>query len=49
MRAFLAVEHDLVASWPGSRSVSPALSTRTFFSIWRTISSMCLSWDVDAL
>jgi len=23
--------------------VSPDVSTRTFFSIWRTISSMCLS------
>jgi enolase len=34
----------LSASWPGSSSVSPGVSTRTFFIIWRTMSSMCLSW-----
>ena len=38
-------------NWPGQESVSPFWSTRTFFSIWRTISSMCLSlmstpWDL---
>ena len=38
-------------NWPGRRSVSPFWSTRTFLSIWRTISSMCLSlmstpWDL---
>ena len=36
---------------PGRRFVSPFWSTRTFLSIWRTISSMCLSlmstpWDL---
>ncbi len=40
----LALEIALSTSWPGSRSVSPFDSTRTFFSICRTISSMCLSW-----
>src|SRR3954449_1363735 len=35
----------LSTSSPGSiESLSPAESSRTFFSIWRTISSMCLSW-----
>ncbi len=43
-RAFSRSRTSLSTSWPGSRSVPPALSTRTFFSIWRTISSMCLSW-----
>ena len=40
----LALEHDLVDELARQEVVSPALSTRTFFSIWRTISSMCLSW-----
>ena len=43
-RAFSRSSTSLSTSWPGSRSVPPALSTRTFFSICRTISSMCLSW-----
>ena len=43
-RAFSRSSTTRSTSWPGSSSVSPALSTRTFFSIWRTISSMCLSW-----
>ena len=47
--AFLAASFarsstTLSTSCPGSSSVSPADSTRTFFSICRTISSMCLSW-----
>ena len=38
-------------NWPGRYSVSPFWSIRTFLSIWRTISSMCLSlmstpWDL---
>ena len=47
---FLPLNFSLIASkvsrsssWPGSSSVEPLDSTRTFFSIWRTISSMCLS------
>ena len=36
---------NLSTSSPGSsESESPAESMRTFFSICRTISSMCLSW-----
>ncbi len=33
MRAFSRSSTDLSTSWPGSRSVSPAFSMRTFFSI----------------
>jgi hypothetical protein len=42
--SFARSSTTLSTSCPGSSSVSPALTTRTFFSIWRTISSMCLSW-----
>ena len=42
--AFSRSSFVLSASSPGSRDVSPASITRTFFSICRTISSMCLSW-----
>ena len=31
-------------SSPGSRSVSPWSTTVTLRSIWRTMTSMCLSW-----
>ena len=41
----LALEHDPVDELARAAGRSrPALSTRTFFSICRTISSMCLSW-----
>jgi len=38
-------------NWPGRNGVSPRWSTRMRLSIWRTISSMCLSlmstpWDL---
>ena len=43
-RVFSRSSTTLSTSWPGSSSVSAAFSTRTFFNICRTISSMCLSW-----
>ena len=43
-RAFSRSSTSLSTSWPGRSSASPLFSTRTFFSICRTISSMCLSW-----
>ena len=43
-RAFSRSRTTRSTSWPGRSSVSPFVSTRTFFSICRTISSMCLSW-----
>ncbi len=42
--AFSRSKIALSTSWPGSRSVSPFDSTRTFFSICRRMISMCLSW-----
>ena len=42
-RAFSRSSTSLSTSWPGRRSVAPLFSMRTFFSICRTISSMCLS------
>jgi hypothetical protein len=40
----LALEHDLVDHLAGQEVGRPEFSIRTFFSICRTISSMCLSW-----
>ena len=42
--SFARSSTTLSTSWPGRSSVSPGVSTRTFFIIWRTMSSMCLSW-----
>ncbi len=42
--SFARSSTTLSASCPGRSSVSPGVSTRTFFIIWRTMSSMCLSW-----
>jgi hypothetical protein len=42
--SFARSRTTLSTSCPGRSSVSPGVSTRTFFIIWRTMSSMCLSW-----
>ena len=39
-----ALEHDLVDELARQQLGEPGVSTRTFFIIWRTMSSMCLSW-----
>ena len=43
-RLFSRSSTTLSTIWPGRKSVVPEFSIRTFFSICRTISSMCLSW-----
>ena len=43
-RAFSRSSATRSTIWPGRKSASPDVTIRTFFSIWRTISSMCLSW-----